>query len=325
MPHKEPPSPKKKHSPLPLLLVVFGIIIVVLVILLLSGGEEPDPTPSESAVETQTMDPYQQNVYNTALTELEAGNWVAVEGALGTLDEPLKSALLSVYLTHCADSTVLEDMQSALTARLALGESADSNKTDQVNCELEYLSAYESAHFYDAELQTLVLRYLEALNVQLRSQDEGESEKSSTVHWNYGQGLRCAVITDLYEQYGFLADSPALANAYVDKHAYDLAYGEIYDLTQVLYTEAPQDSDPGFRSYWLTNETAYSFRLTMDYGFSHENQEIHAPDPVTYNFAPGETVEIRYSMPPEGTMWDGWGMSYQITDIYSGSTLLPEN
>lgn len=252
--------------------------------------------------------------------ELERQNWDGVKAAMDLMDEDTYNTFYEIYITHCADATILEDLAKALHARDALIQSGEYTIEDLVNVESEYLEKYLEMHFDDEDLAALVGKYFEGLFYQIQYLES--TDENSQVLWYQGSAMRYEAINGLNEKYAFL-EGDDLRDTFVGKTELQWAYAHLTEMffEQAIGVPATENSD-GTYHLELNNTTDYGFVLVWSIECLKDDQIVHESDVIEIPVPQGETVKIPVDFPKD-TDFDRWLIDWDFVEITKDGELLP--
>lgn len=225
--------------------------------------------------------------------------------------------LLSIYLTYCGDTTVIEDLEAAVKARLEL-EASDADYQALLDAENSYLEKYNSLPFYDSTLEDLVEDYMDALYYQQYYTNYYSNYWYLPYYLGQYDAERYEILTTLSESYGF-GEGDSQLQAIIgtsDEVAaywegwYDVYYDLFYDLRSELnwlgwnstgYLEA-------------TNNTGYIYSANVTVEYSDDSGEVVSTK--TYeivDYAPDDKLELDIGV--ENAAELNWKLTVEITNI----------
>ena len=232
-------------------------------------------------------------IFEMAMDDLESGYAEAAFANEDSFTEEQKQELYNTYNALYADPTLLEAMESALTARLAVVQTQDYKTTDAILAEVNILQPYTSMLFRDAQLKELFFSYMDVLNDQLSTLDsEGELDPSRNLEWEQTLADRYSLFDDLYAQYHFLGNNQDLYENYI-------GYGEYYTanfaISNALEYDCQSVDDSSFSFY---NSTDYDYDF-ITYIECYKNDElVYTSEEVIVHVGKGETVLLQYPDAP---------------------------
>lgn len=224
--------------------------------------------------------------------------------------------LLAIYLTYCGDTTVIEDLEAAVKARLEL-EAADADYQALLDAENSYLEKYENMPFYDSSLEDLVDDYLYILYYQQYYLNYYSDYWYLPYYIGQYDADRYSILT-LLADYGFgegdselqaiLGTAEEVAEYW--EHWYSVYYDLYYDLRYELnwlgwndtgYLEATNDTD-----------YVYSALITIEYS-DNTGEVVSTKTYEVVDCGPDDKLELDIGV--ENAAELSWKLTIDITSI----------
>lgn len=218
------------------------------------------------------------------------------------------------------DDMFLAAMEESVLDRMKASVSKSADLTLMVDKELAYLQEYDSAEFYDAQLEGIAKKYLEGLNLQKESLSATHKWESQ-VEWQEGLVYRLEALKELYDEYDFLTENKDFIATYI--LAYDREESRLRALNSLENDVGTQMESDSFRVYWsdhdccfeFWNNTAYQFSSVFEIRIFDRNKNlIEQQEYEVIDIRPdtGYTVSIYVEKPWEA---NGWEINNYYTDI----------
>ena len=198
-----------------------------------------------------------------------------------------------------ADYSFLRDFESALLRRTELADENDST-SECVNAEINVLTSYKNAVFYDEHLGTLAQKYIAALEKQ---KENVKCIDASEVTSFYEATLdRAKIILSLNTEYGILVDKPNVLATYSDIiKEYPVAITARTAIDKDIKTQLEGETVRAGSSryeYYLPyiNTTEYTI-LWIQFDIFFEVDGVRTGQTVSTHthIGPGQTVNISFS------------------------------
>ena len=226
------------------------------------------------------------------------------------------AASLAEYMTYCDDEAFLADLDQSIRTRIQQ-ESAESEMTDleMVTAELNILSHYteEELMFYDAELESLLLSYIDGLKQESGAVDEA-GNCNNIVTWYKARSVRYLAVEKLIETHDFLSDDPTLQASFAGQGAYYEAAAVLEEaLAKQLLNVSAQSADDSEDFLVFENSTGYKFSLSIINEFFDADGVsvfLHQTEPVPVSAGTSVRLSVLF---PEDSDWNTWKTSWEYT------------
>ena len=225
-------------------------------------------------------------------------------------EELLDECITEQGMTEHADYDFLEDMEHAITLRslanlLWSDDYTLDDLSELVEKELYYLEEYSEAEFYDSDLESIAERYLLGLYLQQDALDLNY-EWDIQITWQRGKVYRYQALSDLYEDYGFLADDDDFVDTYVSQLEYERTVLGMYKAIQNDLANQMEADDFGFYSdpdtgytYFtaFVNNTVYTYSIVfyvrvLDSNYTEIEGYYQSADSVK----PGSSFQLAFNI-----------------------------
>ena len=229
--------------------------------------------------------------YEQALNKATSENWNEAVDLLTELDYSDSEALLETYtrnkgMAENSDFQFLDSFQEAVKRRIEITESNSYNASDLVAAETSRLSKFRGGTFFDKELESLAMKYLDGLEKQEKALKKSYSEYQ--ILWYEGLVERYRVIVTLTEKFDLFKDDPAFV---AEHYTAELPECEEYlkalkaaDVDfRIQFTSYPWKRDNGYQiSIPYTNHTNYAFDKLWVYVFFYDANGMRVGDSSYY-------------------------------------------
>ncbi len=237
------------------------------------------------------------------------------------LNDEHYSGFQTILYDNSGDCSVLEALEQALSDRLALSDSGETDYSEFVQAELEYMLRYRDIYFLDEELYELICNYIAGLELQLDSLDGGDYP-TVMVDWYRGAAIRSSVISTLAQDYDFLADNDALYEDFVDRERLYEAMIEIQALVEEqLWGIVPLQDAAGNYYLMLFNETDYDYSLELLQRYGNNGSFLDVENRFVLEVMAGETVKVPLQF-PKNMEFSQWYIDWAIYNVYYGDNKL---
>ena len=171
-----------------------------------------------------------------------------------------------------ADNKFLNDLERSITERMANLDS--DNWEDLVNDELFILQGFKNEEFYDGNVKTQALKYIEGLELQKQSFNE-EYRWAQQICWQEGLVLRLEALNELYSNYEFMKGNETFEREYI----YDSESEKEHLEALVCIIEDITSQQGSLYNYWLDNtwyiqienNTQYRYDITYEVEYIDAN------------------------------------------------------
>ena len=228
-------------------------------------------------------------------------------------DGEVHDSLLAIYMSYCADATVIQDLESAVKERLEL-EASGADYQALLDAENRYLEKYYNMPFYDSELENLVNDYLDYLDYQQYYIDYYSHNWQLPYYLGQYDAHRYEVLTTLNESYGFGEDDPELQaiigtadKVYALSDAwYDLFVDLRYELNCLSWNTT------GYLEIVNNTEHTFSAVVTIEYCDS-TGEVLHTMVYEITDYASQDTQKLDIGVENAADLI--WEMTVEITSI----------
>lgn len=250
-----------------------------------------------------------QGRYDSAIESMKQEQWDEAIECLTDLNYQDSEALLKECNMHkCSDYEFLDVMSESLMNRYEKAEKTNDLETC-IEIELTSLLKFKNADFYDKELQSLALSYIEGVEIEKQSLTEKDGSKQLKKEEGYVKRLNA--LKQLTDKYGFLSDNVEYRASYynvVDKA------NENYKALKVIEEDISKQLNNGLEADYvddytscikLKNNTEYNYDLTMYFVFYDKNGTIIDSTTEYYeNIKAGKNVNLDFYCPENAESFD---------------------
>lgn len=249
---------------------------------------------------------YADQDFNGALEELHK------LGDYKDAQEMTSNCEREIGMREKSDYAFLDAISESILTRLESSRTGTVDHSTLVSTELAYLEKFKETDFYDAELKSLALKYIDGLYTQKESLTQ-EVKSEEQIKWQEGMVGRLDVLKELYEKYGLLSDNQSFIGAYINEaenqhKILDGIYAIEKDLDEQLNGENQsailKRTSYQILTFCLQNNTEYTFDL--NFVFMPKDKDGVIIDSRTYyvpNIKPGAKYTVScYKSQPNQTV-----------------------
>ncbi len=212
--------------------------------------------------------------YQLGIEAITSEDWELAIEYLSNLDYEDSADLLELAtrekgMSENADNDFLSALEVSVLDRINSVSNENYDNKTVVNTELVYVEEYKDATFFDENLKTLAIKYIDGLNMQ-KDALGNDNFSEVQIEWQKGIVARYEVLRDLYEQYDFLSDNTDFIAIYVsaceDQQNLLRAYEALDDdIASQMNSDSFQWYISGNEVYWtLKNNTNYTYSTTFN-------------------------------------------------------------
>lgn len=212
--------------------------------------------------------------YQLGIEAITSEDWELAIEYLSNLDYEDSADLLELAtrekgMSENADNDFLSALEVSVLDRINSVSNENYDNKTVVNTELVYVEEYKDATFFDENLKTLAIKYIDGLNMQ-KDALGNDNFSEVQIEWQKGIVARYEVLRDLYEQYDFLSDNTDFIVIYVsaceDQQNLLRAYEALDDdIASQMNSDSFQWYISGNEVYWtLKNNTNYTYSTTFN-------------------------------------------------------------
>lgn len=212
--------------------------------------------------------------YQLGIEAITSEDWELAIEYLSNLDYEDSADLLELAtrekgMSENADNDFLSALEVSVLDRINSVSNENYDNKTVVNTELVYVEEYKDATFFDENLKTLAIKYIDGLNMQ-KDALGNDNFSEVQIEWQKGIVARYEVLRDLYEQYDFLSDNTDFIAIYVsaceDQQNLLRAYEALDDdIASQMNSDSFQWYISGNKVYWtLKNNTNYTYSTTFN-------------------------------------------------------------
>lgn len=228
-------------------------------------------------------------------------------------DGEVHESLLAIYMSYCADATVIQDLEAAVKERLEL-EASGADYQALLDAENSYLEQYNNMPFYDSELENLVNDYLDYLYYQQYYVDNYRNLWQLPYYLGQYDAQRYEVLTTLNEFYGFGEDDPELQAIIGTAEKVYAQCDAWYDLFDDLRYELEWLSWNSTGYLEIINHTEHTFSAVVTIEYSDSSGEV--VNTMVYeivDYAPQDVQKLDIGVENAADL--NWNITVEITSI----------
>lgn len=264
--------------------------------------------------------------YQLGIEAITSEDWELAIEYLSNLDYEDSADLLELAtrekgMSENADNDFLSALEVSVLDRINSVSNENYDNKTVVNTELVYVEEYKDATFFDENLKTLAIKYIDGLNMQ-KDALGNDNFSEVQIEWQKGIVARYEVLRDLYEQYDFLSDNTDFIAIYVsaceDQQNLLRAYEALDDdIASQMNSDSFQWYISGNEVYWtLKNNTNYTYSTTFNITLYDANNVVfdEATDFIE-NIPAGSSYTVSFYVSDPGRIGSfDWNNYYDAID-----------
>lgn len=269
---------------------------------------------SEYTLDKNLLPKAKTALYNLAQNKLESEKWdEAIELLTGLEFQDsavlLESAIKGKGMSENADFAFLASLEESITRRMEITAKEKSEFRTLVTTELAFVEKYSNEEFYDSNLKNLAQKYIDGLHTQLEALD-AEWMYEYQINWQKGLVERYEVLSELYEDYGFMEDDKDFIGTYIAQLDEQKALLAAYQAVEADIGKQMDTIEWTYKNQYLSctikNNTKYSYSTTFEFTFYDKNNTIIDNTSASIeDISPGNSyvVSVYVAYPSKSASW----------------------
>lgn len=274
---------------------IYALFICLVAILILSGCSN------------------QEDTYNLGKEAMNNGDWdKAIECFTDIEYEDSKELLAQCTkekgMNEKSDYAFLDAIGKSIMKRYETSLITDDyDKCTSI--ELEIISKFKDADFYDSNLQKLAIDYINAVELERQSLTEPEGQQQ--LKYYEGHSKRFEIMKTLTDNYGLLEDNVDYKTNYYNKADTETKRYSAYKLVEEdLHKQLGDDVEADFIDdltfrIKIKNNTEYNYDMMMHFIFYDENETIVDTNEIYYeDIVAGKSYNLDFYFPENADHFD---------------------